>query len=70
MLNARRLVGLGLSLLSAYFLVGGFFVPLSVLFRDPGIVPMPEQLLGWWGVGTGLVLTLWPRRRDRGGEGR
>lgn len=67
-MNARRLVGAGLALLSAYFLVGGFFVPLPHLLRDPGLVPMPEQLLGWWGVGVGAALVLWPRRGARAGD--
>lgn len=63
MRGARVIVGTGLVLLSVFFLVGGFFVPLPELLRDPGLVPMPERLLGFWGAGVGLLLMVLPGRR-------
>ncbi|MFY1688290.1 hypothetical protein [Plantactinospora sp. WMMB782] len=64
----RRLlwVGLVVALVGLVFNLGWFFVPPHVWFDDPGLVPMPEALLGWWVIAIGVVLVLWslrPRRR-------
>ena len=29
---------------------------------DPGLVPMPEVLLGWWVIAIGVALMLWSLR--------
>ncbi|MGH3655281.1 MAG: hypothetical protein ACRDUA_01355 [Micromonosporaceae bacterium] len=66
MRSARVIVGAGLILLSGFFLIGGFFIPLPELVGNVGLVPMPERLLGFWGVGVGVALAAWPRRRGTG----
>lgn len=64
----RRLfwAGLVVALLGLAFNLGWFFVPPGVWFDDPGFVPMPEALLGWWVIAVGVALVVWsvrPRRR-------
>ncbi|GAA3766501.1 hypothetical protein GCM10022225_61070 [Plantactinospora mayteni] len=60
----RRLlwVGLVVALVGLAFNLGWFFVPPHVWFDDPGLVPMPEALLGWWVIAIGVVLALWSLR--------
>ena len=59
--------GLAVALLGLIFNLGWFFVPPAVWLEDPGLVPMPEVLLGWWAmlVGAGLVAAGLLRRRRR-----
>jgi hypothetical protein len=46
-------------------LYGGFFVPWDVVLADPRIVPAPESWVAAWLMLVGLVLAVWPARRDR-----
>lgn len=52
-------VGLVVALVGLAFNLGLFFVPLDVWIDDPGLVPMPEVLLGWWVIGIGVVMMGW-----------
>ncbi|MEQ4301696.1 hypothetical protein ABNF97_09935 [Plantactinospora sp. B6F1] len=61
-----RWVGLVVALVGLAFNLGWFFVPPHVWLDDPGLVPMPEALLGWWVIVIGVALVAWslrPRRR-------
>ncbi|MEO3748845.1 hypothetical protein [Plantactinospora sp. B5E13] len=58
-----RWAGLVLVLVGLVFNLGWFFVPPHVWLDDPGLVPMPEALLGWWVVAIGAVLLLYGLRR-------
>ncbi|AVT39913.1 hypothetical protein [Plantactinospora sp. BB1] len=62
----RRLlwVGLVVALVGLTLNLGWFFGPPHVWLDDPGLVPMPEALPGWWMIATGvvLVLVLWSLR--------
>jgi hypothetical protein len=60
-LPASRLLwtGLAVALVGLIFNLGWFFVPPSVWFSGPGLVPMPEVLLGWWVMAIGLALVTW-----------
>jgi hypothetical protein len=51
--------GLAVALVGLVFNLGWFFVPLDVWFADPGLVGMPEVLLGWWVMAIGLALVGW-----------
>ncbi|GIJ78647.1 hypothetical protein SAMN05443287_102387 [Micromonospora phaseoli] len=51
--------GLAVALLGIVFNLGLFFVPLDVWLEDPGLVPMPEVLVGWWALTVGLVMMVW-----------
>ncbi|GAB3964376.1 hypothetical protein V1634_01540 [Plantactinospora veratri] len=53
-----RWVGLVVALVGLTFNLGWFFVPPHVWLDDPGLVPMPEALLGWWVIAIGVVLVL------------
>lgn len=65
-LPVRRLIGLVIALFGGFVLVGGLFVPLTVILRDPAIVPAPESWLAIWIIAVGLAIAIWPARRDRG----
>jgi hypothetical protein len=58
---AGRMVwtGLAVALVGLIFNLGWFFVPPHVWFDDPGLVPMPEALIGWWVMAIGLALVTW-----------
>ena len=45
------------------FNLGWFFVPPDAWFDDPGLVPMPEALLGWWVIAIGFLMMAWSLRR-------
>ncbi|MFG2064849.1 hypothetical protein ACGFIK_25925 [Micromonospora sp. NPDC048871] len=55
--------GIVVALVGLVFNLGWFFVPLSVWLDDPGFVPMPEVLLGWWVIAIGVVMMIWSLRR-------
>jgi hypothetical protein len=60
LLASRMLwTGLAVALVGLIFNLGWFFVPPDVWFEDPGLVPMPEVLLGWWVMAIGLALVIW-----------
>ncbi|MEU7611706.1 hypothetical protein [Micromonospora sp. NPDC049204] len=60
LLVSRRLwAGLAIVLVGVVFNLGWFFVPPQVWLDDPGFVPMPEVLLGWWVIIIGLALVAW-----------
>ncbi|MFF4875081.1 hypothetical protein [Micromonospora sp. NPDC000668] len=67
LLASRRLwAGMAVVLVGIVFNLGWFFVPPHVWLDDPGFVPMPEVLLGWWVVAIGLALVAWAvHRRTR-----
>lgn len=67
LLASRRLwAGLAVVLVGLIFNLGWFFVPPHVWLDDPGLVPMPEALLGWWVIAIGLALVAWGAlRRNR-----
>jgi hypothetical protein len=52
------MVGAALIVLGVLFVVGAFFVPPGELLRDPGLIPMPERLLGLWVIAVGVLLLL------------
>ncbi|TWJ21559.1 hypothetical protein [Micromonospora endolithica] len=54
--------GLALVVLGVVFNLGLFFVPPQVWLEDPGLVPMPEVLLGWWAVAAGVLAMAWSQR--------
>lgn len=54
--------GLVIVVLGLVFGLGWFFVPIHVWLADPGFVPMPEALVGWWIVAIGLALAAWSLR--------
>lgn len=54
--------GLVIIVMGLVFSLGWFFVPIDVWLADPGLVPMPEALVGWWIVAIGLALTAWSLR--------
>jgi hypothetical protein len=64
----RAGVGAALIILGGLFVVGAFFVPPADLLRDPGLIPMPERLLGLWVIAVGVLLLPLGRRPplDRG----
>jgi hypothetical protein len=51
--------GLAVAVLGLIFNLGWFFVPPGAWLDDPGLVPMPEVLLGWWVMAIGLALIGW-----------
>lgn len=61
--NRLLWAGLVVALVGLVFNLGWFFVPPDVWFDDPGFVPMPEALLGWWVILIGVVLMVWSLRR-------
>ncbi|MEU7750443.1 hypothetical protein [Micromonospora sp. NPDC049171] len=64
LLVSRRLwAGLTIVLVGLVFNLGWFFVPPQVWLDDPGLVPMPEVLLGWWVIIIGLALIAWAVHR-------
>ena len=58
--------GLVVALVGLVFNLGWFFVPLTVWLDDPGFVPMPEVLLGWWVIAIGVGMTAWSLRGRAG----
>jgi hypothetical protein len=52
------MVGAALIVLGVLFVVGVFVVPPGELLRDPGLIPMPERLLGLWVIAVGVLLFL------------
>lgn len=62
--SGRLWAGLAVVGVGIIFNLGWFFVPLDVWLDDPGLVPMPEVLLGWWVVAIGLALIAWAVRRQ------
>jgi hypothetical protein len=58
--------GAALIVVGIVFNLGWFFVPPQVWWHDPGLVPMPEVLVGWWAVVVGVLMVVWSQRR-RGG---
>jgi hypothetical protein len=62
--RVRRGLGILLVLVGIVGLFGGFFVPWDVILADPGIVPAPESWVAIWLMGVGLVLVVWPARRE------
>ncbi|MEH1168727.1 hypothetical protein V6V47_25405 [Micromonospora sp. CPCC 205539] len=60
LLASRRLwTGLAVVLVGLVFNLGWFFVPPQAWLDDPGLVGIPEVLLGWWVVAIGLALVGW-----------
>ncbi len=59
----RRLIGIALLLLGVYTLLGGPFVPVQAMVRDPGFAPFPERLVAIWILLVGACTTLWPGGR-------
>ncbi|MEV1146168.1 hypothetical protein [Micromonospora sp. NPDC049799] len=55
-------VGLAVAVLGIVFNLGLFFVPPDVWLADPGLVPMPEVLVGWWAVAVGVLMMAWSQR--------
>jgi hypothetical protein len=66
--NNKRLfwVGVVVALVGLVFTLGWFFVPITVWFDDPGFVPMPEVLVGWWVIAIGVALMVWGLRPRAG----
>ena len=61
--NNRLLwAGLVVAVVGLVFNLGWFFVPITVWLDDPGLVPMPEVLLGWWVIAIGAAMMLWSLR--------
>ncbi len=54
--------GLVVALVGLVFNLGWFFVPINVWVDDPGFVPMPEVLVGWWVIAIGVGLMVWSLR--------
>lgn len=54
--------GLVVAVLGLVFNLGWFFVPIGVWLEEPGLVSMPEALLGWWVVAIGIGMVLWGLR--------
>jgi hypothetical protein len=50
--RGRAMVGAALIVLGVLFVVG-VLRPAGELLRDPGLIPMPERLLGLWVIAVG-----------------
>ncbi|MGH2736329.1 MAG: hypothetical protein ACRDKZ_12170 [Actinomycetota bacterium] len=67
--SSRVVTGLALLMFGKAFLFGALFAPLSIVLDDPGTVPMPERLVGFWIIGVGVLLLVpWPHKRGPGDE--
>ncbi|MEV6816155.1 hypothetical protein [Micromonospora sp. NPDC051296] len=66
----RRLAGVVVALFGVFTLFGGLFVPISVILREPRIVPAPESWVAIWIIAVGLLITAWPAGRTGTGGGR
>ncbi len=54
--------GLVVAIVGLVFNLGWFFVPVNAWLDDPGLVPMPEVLIGWWVIAVGVLMVGWSLR--------